>query len=440
MFRYFFNLFKPKNKPAAAIIDQPGSHIPDAQAEISVTSNARADVSVAYVKRLVPIAQLLGEQEIAELFISSVDYPPGAVIFTRNSEVEALLYVLKGSVYLEAANGAGQEVSADTLKAFYPLSFGAVHTLTAIAKTAATLIYVPKEVLQRKPSNQLSIPSSAKDNLFLQHFYEHFQRGNLDIPSFPDVALKMRRAIQQDLDVAEVAKIINLDPALSGKLIQVVNSPLYRSHVAINNCLNAVNRLGLTTTRNLVTALSLKNLVSSEQPHIKKRILEAWQQGIRVSSISYVLAKLTKQADPEEALLAGLLHNIGCLPIIMFADKLPASDYQSADIDLCITELQGQVGNYILDKWNFSDESKHIPLQSGNWFNSSGNKLSMNDIVTLAKYHYLLALPGKPVLPIISTLPAFQKLTNQPLTPEMSLQVLQEAKQQISETMSLFAP
>jgi HD-like signal output (HDOD) protein len=287
--------------------------------------------------------------------------------------------------------------------------------------------------------NKLEISEHLKDNPFFNRFYQHFIHGELKTPSFPDVALKTRKAIQLDSEITDIVKIINMDPVIAAKLIQVVNSPLYRPANPISNCLNAINRLGRKTTRNLVIAFSMKSLIKSEKPLIKKLIQYNWLQSIKVSSISYTLAQLTQKVDPDEALLAGLLHNIGVLPILTFADSLPEGVYQPADIDLCINEIHGQIGSIILEKWEFPDNLKKIPLQSANWLTNTTGDLNLTDIVLLAKYHTFLASPGNTELPLINTLPAFQKLGNQLLTPEMSLQILHDAKQQISETMSFFS-
>ncbi len=287
--------------------------------------------------------------------------------------------------------------------------------------------------------NELKISEHLKDNPFFNRFYQHFIQGELRTPSFPDVALKMRKAIQLDCEIADIVKIVNMDPVIAAKLIQVVNSPLYRPLNPISNCLNAINRLGRKTTRNLVIAFSMKNLIKSEKPLIKKLIQYNWLQSIKVSSISHTLAQLTKKVDPDEALLAGLLHNIGVLPILTFADSLPEGAYQPADIDLCINEIHGQIGSIILEKWEFPDNLKQIPVQSTNWHTNTTEDLNLTDIVLLAKYHNLLASPDNTELPLISTLSAFKKLGNQLLTPELSLQILHDAKQQIAETMSFFA-
>ena len=287
---------------------------------------------------------------------------------------------------------------------------------------------------------ELKISEQLKGNPFGSRFYEHYLHGELETPSFPDVALKMRMAVQQDRDMADLVKIINMDPVISAKLIQVVNSPFYMPMHPITNCLNAISRLGRKTTRDLVITFSLKNLVRSEKPVIKKLIQQAWYQSIKVSSIADTLARLTQKVEAEGALLAGLLHNIGALPILTFANSLPTDAYHPDDLTLCIDELQGQIGSIVLEHWEFPEGLRKIPLESSDWLTDTGDTLNLTDIVLLAKYHYFLAAPpGGAELPLIDTMPAYKKLGNQPLTPEMSLQILQDAKQQIAETMSFFS-
>ncbi|MDO9424531.1 MAG: HDOD domain-containing protein [Methylobacter sp.] len=438
----FWNLFKkktPKQTSRNDISNFPPAHDKKASAAKNI------NIPVSFLKRLMPVAQLLTENEIQKLRITASSYTPGSIIFNRGTEVDSLIYVVKGTIFMEANNGSGLEIDAQTFKALYPLSAGKLHCFTAIAGSDVTVIYLPKSILQQNQStltplnNELKISEHLKDNPFFNLFYQHFIQGELQIPNFPDIALKLRKAIQQDCGVADIVKIVNLDPVISAKLIQVVNSPIYRPLSPISTCFDAINRLGLTTTRNLVTAFSMNNLIKSKNPSTKKLIQHSWLQSIKISSISHTLAQFTQKADPDEALLAGLLHNIGVLPILTFADSLPEGTYQPADIDLCINEIHGQIGSIILEKWGFPDKLRQIPLQSTNWFTSTTEDINLNDIVLLAKYHHLLASPEKPELPLLITLPAFQKLENQPLTPEMSLQILHDEKQQIAETMSFFS-
>ena len=438
----FRNIFKKKTPKQTSSNDK--SNLPSTPNKKPPTIK-NITIPISFLKRLMPVAQLLSEKEIQKLHITAASFTPGAIIFNRGTEIDSLTYLVKGNIFMEADNGSGLEISANTFKALYPLAAGKLHYFTAIAGSDVTVIYISKNILQpgrritAAPNNELTISEDLKDNPFFTHFYEHFTQGELKIPHFPDIALKLREAIHEDCGFADIVKLINLDPVISAKLIQVVNSPIYRPVNPISNCLDAINRLGLTTTCNLVTAFSMKDLTKSKNPSTKKLIQHNWLQSIKVSSISHTLAQLTQKADPDEALLAGLLHNIGVLPILTFADSLPEGTYQQTDIDLCINEIHGQIGSIILEKWEFPSNLRQIPLQSTNWFTNTTEDLNLNDIVLLAKYHNILTSPAKTELPLITTLPAFQKLEKQPLAPQMSLQILHDAQQQIAETMSFFS-
>lgn len=438
----FWNIFKKKTPKSAPKTDQAKSPlIPNKKPAPTKSIN----IPVSFLKRLMPVAQLLTEQEIQQLQITAASFAPGAIVFNRGTEVDSLIYIVKGNVFMEADNGSDIEINANTLKALYPLSVGKLHYFTAIAGSDVTVIHLDKTILHKDQgalvslNGDLKVSEQLKDNPFFKRFYQHFKQGELRIPSFPDIALKLRKAIQEDYGTADIVKIVNMDAVISGKLIQVVNSPIYRPISPISNCFDAINRLGLTTTRNLVTSFSMNNLVKCDNPVTRKLIQQTWLQSIKVSSISYTLAQLTRKVDPDEALLAGLLHNIGVLPILTFADSLLYGSYNADDINLCINEIHGQIGTVILEKWGFPTNLRQIPLLSTDWFASTTEDISLSDIVLLAKYHNILASSGTSKLPLLISLPAFQKLGNQALTAEMSLQILDDAKQQIAETMSFFS-
>jgi len=116
-------------------------------------------------------------------------------------------------------------------KALHPLSAGKLHHFTAIAGSAVTVIYISKDILQPDQrvvtsNNALNISEDIKDNPLFTLFYENFTNGELKTLHFPDIALKLREAIHKDRGIADIVKIINLDPVISAKLIQVVNSPI----------------------------------------------------------------------------------------------------------------------------------------------------------------------------------------------------------------------
>lgn len=435
-----WSFFKKKPLPPPSNKTEPSS-----QEEIQdmTLSGTQVSVPVSFLKRLIPVGQYLDDAALKQLKIKSCQFNPGMVIFSSGKETDSIVYLASGEAYLEVNNGNAQMVSSDTMKALYPLSSERFHHLTAIAKSQVTVLYLPRTLL-KQPQSANKLPAKLKinetlgQNVFAHQFMDNLTQGKLNIPNLPDVAVKIRQANTDTIGIAEFVKLINLDPVIAAKLIQVVNSPVYRPISPITNCLDAVNRLGISATRNLITALTMKNLIRSRTPLMKKRMQEAWVQSVKVSSLSYILAKHINKVDPEEALLAGLVHNIGILPILIYADSLPAESYLISELDEAIPEIQGQLGSYMLEKWQFPDSLKKVPVSTENWFNNTSESLDINDIVVLAKFHNILASQKKGELPLINTLPAFQKLEKKILSPDLSLQILLDAKQQISETMKLF--
>lgn len=409
-------------------------------------TTAPSTLPLDFLQKLIPVGDL-PITELQTLPVTQRHFKPGQLIFNRGESADSLIYLHSGQVFLEAADGNGYSVDDTTFKACYPLSTHTEHHFSAIAQSAASIIYLPLSALQRGAKaafinnpliNPQDIPPDLVNSDFFHGFCTAFRQDNLRVPSLPDVAIRLRSALQKEISVADAVKIINLDPVISSKLIQVANSPLYRTVNPAAKSHDAINRLGLKTTQNLVTSISLHNLFRSGNKHLNQRVQQLWKQSIQIASLSYTLASLTHKINPDEALLAGLIHNIGALPIITHAETLKDGQYTDLELDRTIAVLQGLVGVFILNKWHFPEHLLQIPTQTGNWYHDEKPALQMSDIVLLARFHAQLGGGQSHNLPPLNTLPAFLKLGESRLTPDMSLQALHDAKQQITEAMGFF--
>lgn len=398
--------------------------------------------SVDVLKQLIPIGSL-EERELRELNILALDYSPGAIIFNRGEAAESMLYLLSGEVYLETAGKQNLVIEAGTFEALYPLSCGEYRNATAICKKNAVVIAVPKVAMDLyrhrvSPNRLLELPEQYRDNRLLNRFIDS---DNIVLPALPDVAVKLRQAMQNDIGVAEIVKIVKLDPAISAKLIQVANSPIYRTVNPITTCLNAVNRIGLHSTKNIVTSISLRSLYKKRRQELNVLAQTYWKRSIRISALSYTLANQTGCCDPEEALLAGLTANIGVVPFLKFADNLSDELYDVGEVMAALPFVSSALSALVLAKWDFPDNMTNIPLETQTWFMVEQDRSDANltDIVLLAKYHAQLGT-GKNRLPPITSLPSFAYLKNAELSPDKSLKILQDAKQQVAEAMRFFSP
>ena len=252
------------------------------------------------------------------------------------------------------------------------------------------------------------------------------------------MAVNLRKAMAKNIGIAEAVEIIQLDPAISAKLIEVANCPLYITKNPAKTCFEAVNRIGLNATKNLVTTLSVKQVFQSKNLLIKKLMEQSWKQSIFISSICFILATEAKHLNADEALLAGLVCDIGLIPFFTFAANLPEDYYTEQEIKQALPYVRGPVGSTILRKWDFPEELLNVPLYADDWYYNKSEKLDLTDVVILARLHGKIGKPGMIGLPAITSIPAASKLTNIALSPENSLQIIHDAKYKINEALKVF--
>ena len=209
-------------------------------------------------------------------------------------------------------------------------------------------------------------------------------RGLLDLPALPDVAHRVRRLVEDDqTSVAQVAMFLSLDPALSARLLHIANSALYRGIVPIRHLLSAVARLGMEIVRNLVTSMVVLQLFRTRSPTLQQRIQLLWSHSIEVAAVANLLARQFTRLDAEEAMLAGLLHDIGVLPLISRAERYAELCDNPSALERVIDALHCAIGRRILMTWNFHPDLVAVATEHGNLKRESAT-IDYVDVVMIA--------------------------------------------------------
>ncbi|MGZ4959329.1 MAG: HDOD domain-containing protein [Methylomonas sp.] len=250
---------------------------------------------------------------------------------------------------------------------------------------------------------------------FLIHVKAELDANRLILPTLPDVALKVREAVNKgDATAQQLSEIISTDPALSARLIQVANSPLYRGAIQIKNIQMAVTRLGNNTIRTLITSLVMQQMFAPKSKLLEHYFRTIWEQGVNVSAISRALASFTPHLNTDEAMLAGLIHQIGKLPILTLVEHIPEFKDSPSRLEKLLEKAHPHVGKIIMETWNFPEELKPVASEYVDFQRDSGPKADYVDIVQVA---FLQSIAGTdhPACRIDwSTVPAFAKLGLQP--------------------------
>lgn len=249
----------------------------------------------------------------------------------------------------------------------------------------------------------------------LDTLFNDLENDKLVLPTLPEVALRVRETLEdEDAGMGDVAKVITSDAALSARLIQVANSPLLRAARAIESVEAAVTRMGGDMTRNLVTSIAMEQMFQATSDATDKRLRTLWEHSTQVAALSHALCSQFTKLKPDQALLAGLVHDIGALPILTMAEDVPELLEDESLLDSVIQKAHCSVGEAILKKWNFSDEVIAVAAEHENITRDHAGDADYVDIIIVANIESYMG-SNHPLTQVdLTTVSAFSKLGLEP--------------------------
>ncbi len=267
---------------------------------------------------------------------------------------------------------------------------------------------------------------------------DDIKNNRITLPSLPEVAIKVRKFVDDPrMGMPQLSKVISTDPALAARLLQVANSPFFRCLNPSSNLKNAIGRLGGVCVRNIVTSLVMAQLYKTNVSGSMKLILkDNWTHSTKVASYCNVLAKRFSNIDAEQAMLAGLVHNIGVLPLLTAAGSVPEL---TTDIDALrelVIELHSDIGKLVLESWSFPEDMISAIAFHENLEREHEGPVDLVDIVMVGNLHALLGSKHPLTKTSWADIPAFQKLG---LTPAESIAAMKEANAEIKAIQRLLS-
>lgn len=292
--------------------------------------------------------------------------------------------------------------------------------------------------LQRAPSSVVRAADSLSElgeesNALFWEIYHDYMVDRLGVQSLPGVATRIRRAVEDpNIGAAALARIVQADAALAAYLVRVASSGLYGLGKSVKGVQSALVVLGLSTARDLAVSFTTRNMLVVKSATLKRRLQDCWMHSCRVAAVSLVLGRIASAVDPEQAMLAGLLHDLGQMVILARADAYPTLAADACQLDDTLARLSARVGAMVLRKWEFPDDFVTTALEARSWRRDSGAEVDLCDIVMVAKLFTLHSERKATGLPAVETMPAYNKL-RAGHDPGFSFKVLSESNQQLQE-------
>lgn len=151
-------------------------------------------------------------------------------------------------------------------------------------------------------------------------------RGELSFPTSAQVAMRVRQALDKpDCHVDAAARLVQAEPLLAARVVAIANSITFnRSGREVTDVRTAVARLGFGTVRALATAVVTRQLAGAPTVDAHRKLAATlWEHTAHVASLAQVIARRVTHQDPETAMFAGIVHEVGGFYLLSRVKEFP---------------------------------------------------------------------------------------------------------------------
>ncbi len=193
---------------------------------------------------------------------------------------------------------------------------------------------------------------------------------DLRLPSLPEVVVRIRNALANpDFHIDQLARIVGTEPALVGTILTMANSSAFRRTGKETTDLRvAISRVGAGMVQTAATTFALRQLrASAEFKAAEPLLAPEWQRTGRAAAAAYLVAQASGAVKPDEALVVGLIHNIGRIYLLSRAPQYPELFSSPDDLAELVDQWHAEVGKAIVESWSLPADvaeavgRQHVP-------------------------------------------------------------------------------
>ena len=391
------------------------------------------------LKPFFPFADMPPEYVIvASRFAATWVVDDQEIILDSNSEDPNDYFLLKGVLQVEDIYGTMNRLTAGTESAAQPLPQLRPSAYSVRAEGPATLIRIPQEVIRRvrteAPEKDIALEDDAtlditKSREFFNDFKEELQMNRVRLPSLAPSAAKIHGLLSgTKISAEELATGISMDSAICAKLLKMANSSLFNSQEKVETLAALVSRLGVYSTREIAACFAFRDVFKNSSADLVERLHAQVMQSQQVSALAAAVAEIGGAADPDAAALAGLMHNVGVLPIFSYSMHNVAYAMNPKLVDRAILKMSQKTGVLLAKKWRFGEGIVTSIENSHDWSYEPGARADLASIVLTAKYHFVLGHSGIRSLPKPQEVPSIAAAMGGTFDEKLSLRILGQAK------------
>lgn len=231
--------------------------------------------------------------------------------------------------------------------------------------------------------------NNSKEFEFIEHLTTELSTKELVFPTSLNVTMKIRHALSSpDISNDAIARVVGAEPVLSAYILRLANSAMFnQTGQSVTDLRKASLRIGLSMVRNVAISIGMKQLVQSKSSsEVPKLIDGLWKRCIRISALSYVVAKRLTRVNPDTAMMAGLLLNIGKFYILNRAHSYDALFGDEAALWELVDRWHANIGTAILESWEIPEEISNAVLNGADFNYTHRGPPDLTDVVAAADF------------------------------------------------------
>ena len=275
-------------------------------------------------------------------------------------------------------------------------------------------------------------PAKEASFEFVQRLADELSSNKFDLPPFPDIAIRVREALSDpDVTLDTITQVVRSEPILATRLLRLVNSAmLKRGSMEITDLKTAITRLGFDMVRNASVSIAMDSTFTAPEGSVlRAHIANNRKHSVLVASLAYLLASREPNfKKPDEAMLAGLLHDIGKFYILTRVEDFPALFEDATTLFDLMTEWHCGVGRAIVESWGFPEQIVNAVDEHHELDRDQVGRPDLTDIIITTN---LIAHMGNPLYaeqPEMSSVPACVRLG---IDEEVGKKLLDESKDEV---------
>ena len=234
--------------------------------------------------------------------------------------------------------------------------------------------------------NQNTGPTDMQAFAFVQSLAAELSKGKVELPSFPDIALRVRKVLSDDNVTQDmVVRVVGSEPALAARLMQIGNSAaLNFSGKPITELRTAISRMGFNMVRSAAIAFAMSQLKKQDAlKGLEKPLEDLWKRSAAVAAMSHAVARRFSKVNPDTALLAGLLHGIGQLYILTRSAQHPGLFANQAAYTSVVRDWHSAIAKALLENWEMAGEVIDAVSNFEDLERSHSGPVDLTDVVTV---------------------------------------------------------